>query len=343
MSSYYLKKMNKRHSSQVFYLLVILFILLFSPSCTYDYFEDETNYEIYVPKADKNLRTETYSIEDLSIFIYNERLVKERYSYNPFTENARSISGNFNFRLYPGTYSVYCFTNVQETNFQNLNTYNEARFDLQQYTNGFYKEPSDIYVDYLEPTIQFPGPVLSETAFFEHKYVGQICIVFKNLTTLNSSLTQANIKEIKTEASGIGVTQYLSALKDASITRSSRFSKDDKMELTAKPFDIDYKDFEFGVQNYYYPSPDLSAEGRENEPIELKIKFIEQSGNSIYAMTIPVIDKAMNPIILHMNEILIIEVDGNDIQILSLENPEDWNPKIEEEEEDGPGNGGIGV
>lgn len=336
--------MNKGYYSRFFYLLVILPILLLIPSCTYDYFEDETNYVVYVPKVDKDLRTETYSIEDLSIFIYNDGLQKEKYSHSPFTENARSMSGNFNFRLYPGSYTVYCFTNAQETHFQNLNTYDEARFDLQQSTDGVYQEPSAIYVEYKTPTIQFPGPVVSDTAHFERKYVGRICVAFKDLYKLDASLTKNNIKRIEIEATGVGVTQYLLALKDSINTRSARYNATDKMQLSAEVFDLEYKDFEFGIQNYYFPSPDLSAEpGRENEPISLLMKFIGQSDDVLTTLTAYVRDKAGNPIVLHMNETLIIEVDGNNIQILPLINPEDWDPQIESEGDSGPGSGGIGV
>ncbi|HMM03129.1 MULTISPECIES: hypothetical protein [unclassified Dysgonomonas] len=331
--------MNKRYYLQFFYLPALLYL----SSCTYDYFEDETNYEIYVPKADKNIRTETYSIEDLSIFIYNDELKKERYSDNPFSENARSRLGNFNFRLYPGSYNVYCFTNAQGTLFQDLNIYSQARFDLQQSTDGTYKEPSAIYLEYRTPTINFPGPVVSDTAFFERKYVGRICIAFKNLFKLDASLTYTNIKKIDIEASGVGVTQYLLALKDSTSTRSSRNSTSDIMRLSGKTFDVEYKDFEFGVQNYYFPSPDLSGEGREREPIVLKLNFIGQSDNTLSVLTIPFTDKMGIPIVLHMNETHIIEVDGNNIQIMRLEDPEKWNPQIETEENSGPGGGGIGV
>lgn len=332
--------MNKGYYSQVFYLLVVLLLI---SSCTYDYFEDETNYEVYVPKVDKDMRTETYSIEDLSIFIYDDGLKKERHSHSPFTENARSMSGNFNFRLYPGSYTVYCFTNVTETHFQNLNTYNEARFELQQLTDGTYKEPSAIYVECKTPTIQFPGPVVTDTALFEQKYVGRICVAFKNLNKIDPSLTYNNIKKIEIEASGVGVTQYLLALTDSVNTRSSRNSTDDIMRLSAEVFNLEYKDFEFGIQNYYFPSPDLSREDRQHEPIVLKLKFIGHSDNELSMLTIPFTDKAKNPIILHMNETRIIEVDGNNIQILPLDNPEDWNPQIEDEGDSGPGSGGIGV
>lgn len=121
--------MNKKYYSQFFYLLAVLPALLYFSSCTYDYFEDETNYIVYVPKADENKRTDTYNIKDLSIFIYNDELYKERYSYTPFTENPRSKLGNFNFRLYPGTYNVYCFSNLEDILFQDLNTFSTARFD----------------------------------------------------------------------------------------------------------------------------------------------------------------------------------------------------------------------
>lgn len=335
--------MNKSYYSQTICLLVALSILFLIPSCTYDYFEDETNYVVYVPKADKDLRTETYSIEDLSIFIYNEALKKEKYSHSPFTENARSMSGNFNFRLYPGSYSVYCFTNVQETNFQDLNTYSEARFDLQRLTDDFYQEPSAIYVEHKTPTINFPGPVVSDTALFEHKYVGRICVAFKDLTELDPSLTYTNIKEIEIEASGIGTIQYLSLLTDSINTRSSRNSIEDKMLLKSKVFDVEYKNFDFGVQNYYFPSPDLSAEGRQHEPIALELRFIGQSGDVLSNLTVPIADKAGTPIVLHMNETLVVEVDGNNVQVLKLDDPEDWNPQIEEEGDSGPGSGGIEI
>lgn len=335
--------MNKKYYSQFFYLLAVLPALLYFSSCTYDYFEDETNYEIYVPKADQSIRTETYSIKDLSIFIYNDELYKERYSYTPFTENPRSKLGNFNFRLYPGTYNVYCFTNLEDILFQDLNTYSTARFDLQKSTDGtYYKEPSAIYVEYKTPTIQFPGPVVSDTAFFERKYVGRICIAFKNLYKLESSLTYTNIKKIEIEASGIGVTQYLSALTDSVNTRSSRNDASDIMRLSAETFLVKYKDFEFGVQNYYFPSPDLSGEGYV-QPMELKLTFFDQSGNAVSFLKIPFIEKTGIPIVLHMNETRIIEVDGNNIQILKLDDLEPWNPIIEDEDDSGPGGGGIGV
>lgn len=334
--------MNKGYYPQIFFLLAILSVLLLIPSCTYDYFEDETNYEVYVPKADKDMRTDEYSIEDLDIFIYDDVLSKERHSSTPFEENTRSMRGNFNFRLFPNSYNVYCFTNTQDIDFYDLDTYSQARFDLQQSTDGtYYKEPSAIYVEHKAPTINFPGPLVSDTVLFESKYVGRICVAFKNLTEVSTLLTQANIKEIRIEATGIGTTQYLQMLTDSINTRSSRKTPNDKMKLVSEVFDLEYKDFSFGIQNYFYPSPDLSKEGYPDEPIVLDMNFIDHSDNVLFVLSVAVVDNAKKTMILHMNETLIVEVDGYNIQVLHLDDIEDWDSQIDVEGGSGSGSNGI--
>lgn len=332
--------MNKGYYSRALSLASVF--LLFISSCTYDYFEDETNYVVYVPKADKNLRTETYSIDELGIYIYSgDALNKERYSYQPFTENPRSEVGNFNFRLYPGSYEVYCFSNLQEIKLQEQETYSRAGFCLAQAADGTYKEPPAIYVDYLTPTIHFPGPAVYDTAYFERKYVGRICIAFKNLIRIDPRLSDTNIKEIEIEATGIGVRQYLTSLSDSINTRSTRDNRDDMMRLSSTPFSLSYKDFTMGVQNYYFPSPDLSAEGAANEPISLQLKFKGSGGEVLATLAVSVIDDAGQPIVLHTNETLIVEVDGNIVKVFELISPEQWNPIIEQEPGTGPGGGGT--
>jgi hypothetical protein len=309
-------------------------------SCTFDYFEDETNYVVYVPKADRNRWTENYRIENLDMLIYNGDLSKEKHSVYPFTETSRSRVGNFNFRLYPGSYSVFCFTNAGSVDFHDIGHIDNARFQLRQLEGGAYNEPAAIYVDHAAPTIHFPGPVVNDTARFERLYVGRICIAFKNLLKIDPSLTFSNIKRVEIEAGGVGVAQHLSLLTDSLNTRSTRFEVNDKMKLTAEPFSVQYKDFEFGIQNYYFPSPDLSRENRESEPIHLLLRFVGNNGNFLSSLNISVVDQTNSPVILHMNETLVVEVDGNHIQVLRLSDLEDWNPVIESEDESSPGAGG---
>lgn len=333
--------MKQLYSSQVYQLLfVVCLCWLCLPACTFDYFEDETNYVVYVPKADKNHRTETYRIENLDMFIYNGSLRKEKHSAYPFSETARSRVGNFNFRLFPGTYSVFCFTNAEGVDFQDMGDLSNARLDLKQLADGAYAEPTPIYLDYASPTIHFPGPVVCDTARFERLYVGRILIAFKNMTKVAQSLTFSQIKKVEIEAGGIGVAQFLSALADSSSCRSVRFNANNKMKLTAEPFSVHYKDFEFGIQNYYFPSPDLSGENRQSEPIRLSLRFLAGNGDILSSMNIAVADRSNKPIVLHMNDVLVIEVDGNNVQVLRLSDLKDWNPVIDSEDESSPGSGG---
>lgn len=333
--------MNKESYSWALSLVSVL--LFFLSSCTYDYFEDETNYVVYVPKANKNLRTETYKIEELGISIYSgDRLDKERYSCHPFSENARSAMGNFHFRLYPGNYEVYCFTNTQKVNFYEQGVCSRVGFCLQQSADGTYQEPSVIHVERLTPTILFPGPVVTDTVRFERRYVGCICIAFKNLTQLNPELSDNNIKEIEIEASGIGVNQYLQVLSDSVSTRSSCLGKEDKMRLTSVPFPLEYKDFQTGIQNYYFPSP-ASSGNADDDYILLKLRFKGHNNEVLSVIEIPVVDREGRPVVLHMNETLVVEVNGNNTQVLSLGGPEQWNPLIEQEPGSGTGSNGTEI
>ncbi|MDR1501826.1 MAG: hypothetical protein LBT43_05160 [Prevotella sp.] len=333
---------NRIYSGLLYFILSVC--ICFAPSCTYDYFEDESNYVIYVPKADMNTRTDTYKINDISIFIYNSNLEKERYSSYPFEDNARTRVGNFNFKLFPGEHSVYCFTNISGVNFSEIDAFSTARFGLKQNEEGYYEEPSVIFLESMKPFIHFPGPVVTDTAWFEKKYVGRICVAFKNMTNLNSSLTFSNIKKVEILAKGVGVTQYLSQIEitDPLDTRSSRNSIDDKILLTSQLSENPYPDFDFGFDNYYFPS--LSPVDGVTEPISLQLSFLDENNDIISTLAIDLIDRVTGEAtILHMDETILVTVDGNNIQILRLEDPSDWNSDIESGGNNTPGGGGTEI
>lgn len=321
-------------------VLICLFLL---SSCTYDYFDDETNYVVYAPKADVNKRTETYKVDDVRIFIYNTDLEKHRYSLHPFEDNARTTVGDFNFKLLPGLHPVHCFSNINGVEFTEVESYNTAKFSLQQSEDGYYKEPPVILSDYLAPTIHFPGPLVKDTALFEHEHVGRICVVFKNLQRFNTQLSLDNIKGIEVVAGGVGTVQYLSTISDSINTRSSRNSPGDKMFLYTKLYKDPYLDFEFGFENYYLPSPDLSAEGNSSEPINFEIRFIGDNNTIITVLPVELTDENQQPIVLHMAQTLIVEIDGKNVQVLTLKDLLDWNTSIETGKDKNPGGGGTEV
>ncbi|GAB6122714.1 hypothetical protein [Dysgonomonas termitidis] len=290
------------------------------------------------------MRTDTYKIDNISILIYNNNLEKERYSSYPFEDNARTKLGNFNFKLFPGEHSAYCFTNIAGINFPEIETFSTARFELKQNESGYYEEPPAILLESKRPFIHFPGPIVTDTVWFEEVYVGRICIAFKNMTNLSPSLTFDNIKNVEILAKGVGVTQYLSQIEitDPLETRSSRYSIDDKILLTSQLSQDPYPDFDFGFDNYYFPS--LSAVDGITEPISLQLNFLSGNNNIISTLAIDLIDRLTGEaIILHTGETLLVTVDGNNIQILHLEDPSDWNSGIESGGNNTPGGGGTEI
>ena len=71
---------------------VIIQLLL--ASCTYDYFKDETNYQVYVPEVVDN------KVSDCRVLVYDETgvLVGARYEAAPW-KDPRMRAGLFSFRL----------------------------------------------------------------------------------------------------------------------------------------------------------------------------------------------------------------------------------------------------
>ncbi len=323
--------MIKKLTLYLFNLIVVINFL----SCTYDYFEDETNYVIYVPKADITHITEDYKVSDVHILIYKENLEREKKSSFPYEDNIRTKVGNFSFKLYPGSHSVYCFANTYIFDYFNLNTYESARFGLLPNDRNEYVYPNnmtDFYLENFRPTVIL-GPTVIDTVFLEKKYVGKICIAFKNIKINGTPLPFSEIAQVKIEASNIGVFQKFSMLSDSIQTRSDRYSLNDKVNLTAIPYKNPTEGFDFGIHNYYFPSLDESAD----KPLNLKVELLNRDGATLYLLNVEVQET------LHMNQTIYLGVDGNRVHRLTIGSPQEWNSTINSEEDTTPGGGGIAV
>lgn len=323
----------------------LFFSLIFFASCTYDYFEDETNYVVYAPKTNSELMTDEYRIEDIRIYIYNETLGKQKTAAYPFQENARMRFGNFNFRLYPGSYFTYCFANTGEMNFYDVGSWQNASFGLPKSDSKEYRYPGSLVgllAEVKNPEIKYPAPLKTDTAYFNRRYSGRICVAFERLEKINPLLTYANIKEVKIEATGVGTRQNLTLLTDSINTRSSRYSPSDKVTMQCIPYEKPLQGYDFGIDGYFFPS--LNDEGEGSIPITLSMDFIGRDGNSIHAFSISVRDYSKNEtIILHMNQTIYLSTDGRSTLILDITGPEPWDPGIVSDENQSEGDEGMGM
>lgn len=300
-------------------VILITSLMLFA-SCTFDYFEDETNYVVYAPKADSERITDGYKIGDIHIYIYNgETLARQKTASFPFRENMRMKNGNFNFRLFPGSFNAFCFANTEGIVFSGMPSLQNGGFGLPESDNGTYHYPDSLAsfsVEFLNPTIDISGLLVTDTAYFDKRYSGRICVAFEKLTNLNPLLTYSNIQKIKVEATGTGVFQPMFLLTDSVDTRSSSYTPSDRVMMELPHYENPFGHYEFGMDGYFFPS---LGDGR---PISLKMDFFDYNGNSIHAFSISVLET------LHINQTIYIGTDGISSVVLDIPGPEQWNPEI---------------
>ena len=287
-------------------LLIVLFTCLLSLfgiiSCTYDYFEDETNYQVYVPEVVAN------SITDCRVMVYTEDgvLVKERYAVGPsWGSDPREQTGLFSFRLPPGKYQVYCYTNTDSITFSDVRSLETAAFHLNEKPGvaNTHVHPSDILYQKLTPAIIHPGMLKIDTAAVE-KYTGRITVRFKNFPA-NQSL----VSHVELNAKGAAVMQQLKHV-DETCRRAS-----------APDFDVMHhwgelptQDSSWGyleVDHMYLPTVD------DGGIAELEYKFLDSTGGTV--ITLPVmLAQAGVPLRLLPGQRIIIEIDSYTIISMTI-------------------------
>lgn len=286
-------------------LIIVLFICISAVvgifSCTYDYFEDEMNYKVFVPEILDN------SITDCRVMVYKEdgTLVRERYAAYPWGTDPQEKAGVFAFRLLPGNYYVHCYTNTESVTFSDVNSLETAAFRLKEENTGnnTYASPSDILYQLLTPTIVHPGIMKIDTTAIV-KYTGRITVRFKNFPA-NVSL----ISNVQLEAKKAAVVQNL---KELDIT-GNRLSDDDIMyHFGALPVQDPGTDY-LEVDHLYFPT------ANDGELVTLEYTFLDSSGAPVIKVPVVLAEKITGlPLVLHSNERIIIEIDSYTIIDISI-------------------------
>lgn len=306
--------MKKSQNMRKNRLLIVLFTCvtaLFSiASCTYDYFEDETNYIVVVPEVLDN------SIDDCRVMVYDAAgtLVKERYAAYPWNDGARIMRGEFTFRLPAGEYKVYCYTNTGGVTFvdnQNLET---SAFTLnEENTNAnTYVQPSDMFFQVLNRSIIHPGMMHTDTTEIE-RYVGRIVVHFKNPPMTATEIS--NIADVRLKAEGAATKQYL---RKETIT--DRISENDVMSnlgALSTPTQADVIE----VDHLYFPTVN------DGKIMQLDYTFLDAANGEIISIPVVLADEATGtPIQLSYGQKLFIEVDKYAVVKISLVG---WNEDIQ--------------
>ena len=262
-------------------------------SCTYDYFEDETNYIVVVPGVLDN------SIDDCRVMIYDAAgtLVKERYATSPWDSDKRIMKGEFTFRLPAGDYKVFCYTNTGGVTFMDSNSLETSAVTLNDHEDGadIYMQPSELHFQILNKSIVHPGILHTDTAEVE-RYVGRIVVRFKNPPM--DATEVANIANVHLQAEGAAAMQYL---KKETVT--DRRSDNDRMHCLGElssPVQADVLE----VDHLYFPTVN------DGKIMQLNYTFLDSASGEIVAIPVVLADESTgDPIQLSYGQKLIIEID----------------------------------
>ena len=273
--------------------------LLWLTSCTYDYFEDETTYQVFVPEVLNN------TVSDCRVMVYNTTgaLVGSRYAtYPEWNKDPRMAIGLFSFKLPPGEYNVFCYTNTDNIRFMDDHHTESSAFVLKDhpYDANYYMQPSDIHYQKFDAVVvKHPSILVTDTVDLE-RYTGRITVRFKNFPA-----DVSRIKNVQLTAEGVSVMQYLKDHKSVAsrLTTTSRLTEDDRMyHLDALPVQENANIVE--VDHTYMPSI-------ENVPMVLNYTFLTDNGLMVMHLPVQVKDKNTGQLLRLMSgERIIIEVDS---------------------------------
>lgn len=278
-------------------ILTCFTTLLFYSSCTYDYFEDETNYILYVPEVKDG------NVTNCSILVYGEsgQLVGNKSMNKRDVKDPRMKEGLFAFRLFPGNYSVYCYTNTDSVLFSDINNISESAFSLKKnkLAVDHYVQPSKILFDKKWPSIVHTGVLKKDTAQIGH-YTGRVTIRFKNFP-----LNVSDVDAVELEGTNIGTVQYLKTdTLTTSVTDADKMLHRDPIpeQFNSEYMELDYRFF-----------PSIVDKG-----MLMNFKFIGENDNVLMSFPVNLIDAEGTPLRLLHGQRIIIEIDTYTVVKISL-------------------------
>ena len=219
-------------------------------------------------------------------------------------------AGLFSFRLTPGEYKVYCYTNTDSLTFVDGQHLDASAFILKSSSTGpnRYVQPSDILFQKFVPAIVHPGILQTDTAALE-RYTGRITVRFKKFPG-----NVSHIKKVQLLAEGALVMQYLK-----NDTLAGRLTPEDKM-------------FHFGTLPVQEKADVLEVDHRfipsvENEPMRLNYTFLDENGAVINHLPVEVTERETGlPLRLLHGKRIIIEIESYTVIKISVVG---WNEDIE--------------
>lgn len=273
--------------------ICVAFISLFS-SCTYDYFEDEMNYKIYVPEFREK------SIKDCSILLWNiddNSLAGEWYSKTSAPQDALIRDGLFYFRLRPGNYKAHIIANLDSVNIFERTSFQDATFAFDANNQKVRLAPYPFKNDYVEREIKAIGQQIVDTAHIS-RYPAQL-IVHYHGAGLNPSLCKSIRMTLKNVSTVHNISVGSPDLSMEEVEHNYEFT-----DLV--PFPSDADGAMFSVGGFLFPT-------HPEQVVQLSLSYNDEKGEPILAYNFQLMDSSNpgHPLKFGRGEDVIIDIYGS--------------------------------
>lgn len=247
-----------------------ILLLIFCSSCTYDYFEDETNYRLYIPQMhDKSISDFHVSFFDMS----GNRVFEKEYSY-PFDGDMFIEQGIIRAKLLPGEYRISCFANSR-------NKKNEVLFNKALSINT-----SQVWLSAIKPAVFNTAPELRTVLNKETSapFIGQPM----KIDTIDISEETAHVGQIIYQFKKLPVS--VDRIEIATVNLSTGLSFDG-IFLNASNTDCVFQDLKresltnnnglLSVTSFYFPSALSDLRTTEPKNLGVQTRFFDNKNNLI--------------------------------------------------------------
>lgn len=282
-----------------------LTMLLTLGSCTFDYFEDDMNYKVFVPEFKER------TIRNCRVLVWDKktgRLVGDRYARVGATNDNVLDAGIFAFRIPPANYKTCVLTDTDSVGFNDIADLTTASFSLDNDGDRRYKEPAYMKFDYINRELVAQGMIVTDTARLE-LYPAIIKVRYRG-----TDVSAETVKKAAMTLSNTATRQQIS-LDTITSGPTDSYTLYNYNDVEPWPQAAEGAKFEFSG---------LLIPTKENELMHLALNMCDDEGHSIRSYRFALTDRESKPITILHGRVFIIDIYNEGFMITI----EGWDESI---------------
>lgn len=266
-----------------------LAMLVTFSSCTFEYFEDEMNYKVYVPEFKQKL------VENCRVILWNTATGEKAgdiFAMSNQTEDNVLEQGIFAFRVGPGSYRACVLTDVDSVGHYGTEDLQLSSFALDRKDNSVFKAPRSMLFDYIERTLIAQGQEVCDTAKVE-LYPAKLTVRYRG-----NDVPAETCRKARMRLTNIATEQRV--MLDT-LTSGVRDAKTDYIFDNVEAYPLSGDGARFEVSGLLFPTV-------ENEMLKLHIEFKDAASRVIAAYAFSLSTRDSKPLRIFHSQHVIIDI-----------------------------------